>query len=113
MVLLGVVIVIVHVDAELHFLDGNRLLVLLSFALALFLLVEILPVIHDAAYRRVRSGRDLNQVQVLFAGFLERLEGRHDSNLLAFIINHADFACPDALVCADKTLIDTVLRPLT
>src|SRR5581483_6576 len=80
------------------------------FPLALFLLVEILPIIHDAAHRRVCGGGDLNQVQVLFAGFLYRFEGRHDSQLLAFIINHADFACPNTLVGADKTLIDTVLR---
>ena len=31
----------------------------------------------------------------------------------AFVINHADFARPDAIVGADKTFIDTVLRALS
>jgi hypothetical protein len=54
----------------------------------------------------LRGGRDLNQVQILFAGHLERFEGRQNPDLIAFIINHANFACADALICADKTLID-------
>jgi hypothetical protein len=33
--------------------------------------------------------------------------------LLAFIVNHANFACADALVGADKAFIDTILRSLT
>jgi hypothetical protein len=32
--------------------------------------------------------------------------------LLAFVINHANFACPNAISDADKTFIDTVLRTL-
>jgi hypothetical protein len=31
---------------------------------------------------------------------------------LTFIANDANFARPDALVDADKTLVDTILRPL-
>jgi hypothetical protein len=33
--------------------------------------------------------------------------------LLPFVVNHADFAGPNAIVGADKTFIDTVLRALS
>src|SRR5215470_6909396 len=105
-VLLGLVVVIVHVDAELHFLDRNRLLVLLGLALFLLLLVQEFPVIHDAANRRLRCGGNLYQVEVTFAGHLERFERRQDADLLAFIVNHANFARANTLICTDKSLID-------
>src|ERR1700676_1944378 len=57
----GLVIVVVHIDAELDLFYRNRFLVFLGFALFLFLLVEIFPVVHDAADRRLRRGRNLNQ----------------------------------------------------
>src|SRR5579862_1204770 len=111
-VLFGLIVVLVHVDAELHFLDGDGFLVLFGLALLLFLLVEKFAVIHDAANRRLGSGRDLHQVKILGTGHLERLERRHDADLLAFVVNHAHFAGANALIHADKTLVDTNLRPL-
>jgi hypothetical protein len=99
--------VIVHVDAELHFFDRDRLLVLLGLALLLLLLIQEFPVIHDATNRRLRCRGNLYQVEVTFAGHFERFERWQDANLVAFIVNHADFACANALVCADKSLIDT------
>ncbi len=86
---------------------------LLGFALFLFLLIEILPVVHDAAHGRLRGGRNLNQIQILFAGFFEGFVRRHDAKLLPIVINHADFARPNAIVGADKAFIDTVLRALS
>jgi hypothetical protein len=112
-VLLGVVVVIVHVDAELHFLDRDRLLVLFGLAVFFLLLIEKLPIIHDAANRRLRSGGNLYQIQVLFAGQFERLKRLQNSNLLTFVANHANFACADTFIGADKTLIDTNLRWLS
>src|SRR5215472_6193919 len=106
-VLLGLIVVIVHVDAELHFLDRDRLLVLFGLALFLLLLIEVLPIIHDAANRRLRCGGNLYQVEVTFAGHLERFIRRQDTDLLAFVVDHADFARPNTLICADKSLIDT------
>ena len=106
-VLLGLVVVIVHVDAKLHFLNCDRLLVLLGFAFLFLLLIQKFPIVHDAANRRLRGGRNLYQIQILFAGLLERLKGRHDSDLLAFIANHANLACPNTVIYADKTFIDT------
>src|SRR5271157_4579002 len=106
-VLLGLVVVIVHVDAELHFLDRDLVLVFLGLALALFLLVQVLPVIHDAAHGRLSVGRDFYQVEGFFAGNLERFVGRHDAKLVAFIVDHAKFTCANTLVGADETFVDT------
>ena len=111
-VLFGFVIVVVHIDTELYFFHHDLFLVLFRFALTLFLLVQEFPIVHDAAYRGLRGGRNLNQIQVFFAGHLERFEWRQDANLVAFVIDHANFACADALVGADKAFIDTVLRTL-
>ena len=112
MIFFGFVIVIVHVNTKLYFLDRNRFLFLLGFALALFVLVQKFPVIHDAANRRLRGRGNLHQIQVSFAGHPQRLEGRHHANLLPFVTDHANLARPDALIHADKTLVDTVLRLL-
>src|SRR5262249_45488080 len=38
----------------------------------------------------------------------QRFVGRQDSDLLTFITNHANFTCPNTLVNADKTLVDTI-----
>jgi hypothetical protein len=108
-ILLGLVVVIVDIDAELYFLDRDRLLMLLGLAFLLLLLVQVFPVIHDAANRRLRCGGNLDQIQVSFAGHLERFKRWQDADLLALVINHADFARSNTLICADKTLIDTNL----
>jgi hypothetical protein len=84
--------------------------VLLSLAFALFLLVKIFAVIHDAANGRLRCGRNFHQIQGFFAGDLERIEGSHNSQLVAFIVDHANFADANTLVGADKPFVDTVLR---
>jgi hypothetical protein len=83
---------------------------LLGLALLLLLLVQEFPVVHDAADGRLRGGRDLNQVQILLAGHLERFERRQDADLIPFVVNHPDFAGAYAVVGADKPFIDTILR---
>jgi hypothetical protein len=60
----------------------------------------------------LRGGRNFYQVQVLFSRHLERFEGGQDSDLVALVIDHANFACADAVVGADKAFIDTILRTL-
>jgi hypothetical protein len=87
--------------------------VLLGLALFLFLLVKKFPVVHDAAHGRLRGGRNLDQVQILAAGQLERFEGRHDANLPTLIINYANFAGSNTVIGSDKTFVDTVLRALS
>jgi hypothetical protein len=83
---------------------------LLGLALFLLLLVQVFSKIHDPAYRGSRGWRNLHQVQVLFAGHFQGFVGRQNSDLLAFIVNDADFTRPNTIVDADKTLIDTTLR---
>ena len=51
----------------------------------------------------------LERGTVLRAEF-QRFKRSHHANLLPFVPDHANFACPDALIHADKTLVDTVLR---
>ena len=106
-VLLGLVVVIVHVDAELHFFDRDRLLVLLRLALFFLLLVQEFPIIHDAANRRLRCRGNFYQIEVAFAGHLERFERWQDPDLFAFVVNHANFAGANTLICADKSFVDT------
>ena len=106
----GLVVVIVDVDAELHFLDDDPCLFLLGLAVLLFLLVEKLAVIHNAADRRLRRRRNLNQVEPFLFCELERLEGWNDAELLAQIIDYTNFASPDALIGANEAFIDTILR---
>ena len=110
MILFRLVIVVVHIDAELHFFHHDYFLMLLGLAFLLLLLIQKFPVVHYSAYGRSRGRRNLYQIQVFFAGHLERFVGRQNADLLAFVINHADFPRSNALVCSDKAFIDTVLR---
>src|SRR5215472_161315 len=106
---LGNVIVLVHVYAELHFLEHNLLLVLLGRALFFLLLVKKFAVIHDPADRRHSVRGYFYQVEVDFAGFLERFVRWKDSKLVPIRVNHAYLTRADALIHTDKTLIYTIL----
>ena len=68
LVLLGLVVVLVHGDRELDFLEGDDLLLLARGALALFLLVEKAAVVLDAADGRNGVGRNFNQIEAALAG---------------------------------------------
>jgi len=109
-VLLELVVVLVDVDAELYFLDVDDLLVLLGRALLLLFFVKILAVILNTADRRVRGSRDFYQVKSSFTSNSERLKRLHDSKLGSVFVDHTDFAGANALIGADKTLVDTLLR---
>ena len=98
MLLLELVVVLVDLGAELDLLDLDHLLVLPSFARALLLLVLILAEIHDAADRRHRRRRDLDQVEPFLLGNRQGLRRRHDAELRAGVVNYPDFADPDAFV---------------
>jgi len=113
-VLFELVVVLVHVDAELYFLDGDYLLVLFCRALLLFLFVQELAVILNAADRRIRRRRDLYQVVSTLAGDLEGFKGLHYTKLSAVFVDYTDFAGANSLIGTDstaaKTFIDTFLR---
>src|SRR5439155_11166881 len=102
--LLELVVVLVDLRPEFDFFDENHLLVPPGLTRALLLLVLILPEIHDAADRRVRRRRDLDQVEPLLLGDRERLRRRHDAELRAAVVDHADFANADAFIDADAII---------
>src|SRR5688572_28003830 len=94
--LLELIVVLVDLRPELDLLDEDHLLVPFRFAAALLLLVLVLAEVHDPANRRHRRRRDLDEVEPLLAGDGERLRRRHDAELLAGVVDDADFANPDA-----------------
>jgi hypothetical protein len=113
-VLFKLVVVLVHIDAELHFLDGDDLLVLLCRALLLLFLIQELAVILDATDGRIGRGRDLYQVKTTLAGNFEGFKGLHYTKLSTVLIYYTDFAGANTLIGANstaaKTFIDTFLR---
>src|SRR5262249_34528672 len=105
MVALGDVIMLIHVDAELNFLQDNLFLVLLRCPFLFFLFIQEFPVIHDAADWRNGGRRNLYQVKILFAGLSGCILRRHDAELLTIRANYAYLPRADALVHANITLI--------
>src|SRR5262245_13772274 len=59
---LDVVVALVGAGAELHFLDLDDLLLALGLGCLFLFLVLELAVVHQPTYRRIRRGRDLDQV---------------------------------------------------
>jgi hypothetical protein len=109
MVSFGHVIVLIHVDAEFYFLQDDLFLVLFGRPFLLFLLVEELTVVHDAANRWLRGGRNLYQIKSLFPGLSCRILRRHNAKLLAIRANHANFPCADPLIHLNKAFIYAIL----
>ena len=104
LVLLRLVVMLVHRNGELHFLDDDDLLLLAGGAITLFLFVQEAPVILDSADWGDSVGRDFNQIKPALPGDLQGLKGRQNSKLFAVLVNYADFACPDTVVDANKGL---------
>lgn len=109
LVLLRLVVVLIHGNGELNFLDDDNLLLLARSAVALVLLVEILAVILDAADGGNGVWGDFHEIQRTFARDLQRVERGHDAKLFAIFIDHADFARADFFVGADETLDGTLV----
>ena len=72
------------------------------------LLVKEFAVVGDLANRRIRRRRDFHQVESAFAGHFDGLERLHDAQLAAFLVNHADFAGPDALIDASAVALPEI-----
>ena len=83
--LLGVVVVLGDLRAELDLADRDLLLVLAGGLLLLRLLVLVLGVVEHAADRRARLGGDLDQVEVALLRVGERVGGLDDPDLLAVL----------------------------
>jgi hypothetical protein len=108
---LHLVIALFRPWAKLDFLDVN-LLLLAPRRLRLFVLLEqVLPEIHDPADRRVGRRSHLNEVEIDFAGELNRLTQRHNPGLFSARVNDANFlglylfVTPCALVKCDPQIL--------
>jgi hypothetical protein len=101
---------LIHSHGELDLLDRNDLLLFLGGAIALFLLVKEASVVLDAADRRNRVGRNLNQIEAALASDLQRLKRREDAKLLAVFVDDANFARTNFLVDANKGLCRTFVE---
>lgn len=99
-----VVIVGINPDTEFHFLHFATLLVLVSFFLVLLLNVLVFAVVDDLAHRRVCIRRDLHKIQPALFSDTDRLVGRHDTELMPVLLDHAHFRRTNALI--DPSLID-------
>src|SRR5262249_38633808 len=122
--LLELVVVLVDLGPELDLLDLDHLLVLSRLARALLLLVLVLAEIHDSANRRHGGGRDFDEVEAFLLRNGQRLGRRHDAQLLAVVVDDANFAhanpfvhacaivAPWASVECDKGLLTTKSRAL-
>ena len=97
-VLLGVVVVLGDLRAELDLAHGDLLLVLAGLLELLCLLVLVLGVVEHPADGRARLGRDLHQVEFPFLGELERVGGLQDADLLALVVDQPNLGNADALV---------------
>ena len=102
---LEVEVVVFDPRPHLHFLELHLVLLLPSLACLPLLLVAELPVVHDPAHRRVRHGRDLDEVELEATGHPQRLGNGFDPELVAVGTDQADLTGPDAVV-------DTVLVAL-
>jgi hypothetical protein len=108
---------------KLNFLDHDHFLLLTRSAIALVLLVEEFAVILNTADRRLRRGRDFDQIQATLAGYLQSFKGRQNAELFTVFVNDADFTRANSVVNADKRLGRTLIdgsppemrdeRPLT
>ena len=83
--------VVPHIGSRTKFDLFDRRLFLSFLRLLTFLaLVEnLLAVIQDSAYRRLRVRRNLDQVEACIIGLLLRLSKRNDTRLLTLLINQS------------------------
>jgi len=95
---LGVEIADINTRRHPDFLDLHHVLVLLRFLFPLALLKTELAVIHQLADGRDSLGRDLDKIQTLLIGNLQRLIGRHDTELFTFGTDQSDLLVVDILI---------------
>src|SRR4029453_8629951 len=96
--LLRLVVVISDLRPELDLLDVDRNLVLSSELGLLLLLVAVLAVVHDPRDWRSRLSWDLDEVEILAVGVVERLLDRLHSELAPVLVDETDLRHADVLV---------------
>ena len=101
-VLLKLVIVLVGAGPKLYFLNGNESLFGLGLFLFFLLLVLELTEVNYAANRWLSLRRNFDQIKSLPASDLDRLLRRHYAELIAVIIDDADFTNANALIDSNR-----------
>ena len=96
--LLGVVVVLRDLGAELDLADRDLLLVLAGRLQLLGLLVLVLRVVEHPADGRARLGRHLDEVEIALLRVGQRLGRLDDADLLAVLADEADFGNADPVV---------------
>ena len=96
--LLGVVVVLRDLRAELDLADRDLLLMLARLLLLLRLLVLVLGVVEHAADRGLGLGRDLDQVEIAFLRVAQRVVDLHHAELLAVLVDQTNLGHANALV---------------
>ena len=82
MVTFRFVVMLVDVGVKLNLFDADNMLVLACITLALARLVDVLAVVHDAAYRGICGSRHLDQVHAKSFGLPQRFIEVHQAELL-------------------------------
>ncbi len=96
--LLGVVVVLGDLGAELDLADRDLLLVLARLLDLLGLLVLVLRVVQDPAHRRACLGGDLDQVQFALLGEAQRVGRLEYADLVALVVDEAHLGDADPLI---------------
>jgi len=92
----------INAGAELDFFDFRGVLALFGFLFLLRLLVTKLAEVHQPADRRIRRGCNLNQVNAVAAGLVQRVLQRENAKLCAVNADDAHFAGTDFPVYLNK-----------
>ena len=89
------VIVVADTQWKLNLLDDNFSLFLLGFLLFFTLLVLEFAVVHDFTDRRIRVGRNFNQIQPFSFGNLKCVPRLYNTGLLVIGSYQANLRCPN------------------
>ena len=108
---LDVVVVNADTNAELHFLDGNNMLILTGFLLTLGLFKLELAVVHDLTDRGHCLRRNLHQIQTAVDGNTHGILNRHDTQLRTVGVNETNFFVTDFLVNLMLSVTDVQTPP--
>src|SRR5262245_32272757 len=95
---LEAVVVILDLRTHLDFLEVRHVLLLLRLTRLAALFVLVLPVVHDAAHRRPRGGRHLDQIQAIGLRHRQSLAYQDDSDMRALVANHTNLRYANPLV---------------
>jgi len=96
---------VVDVRAHLDLFDLDDLLLLLGFGFFLLLLILVLAVIEYLADRRLRVGRNFDQVKPGANGDLYCFLGRYDPALFSGVIYEKDLRNSNLLVDAWSVIL--------